>query len=118
MFVALGAAAVRADDVAANSAPQSNVATVRQRLRQIELNVKLKQYEKVSEEFEDAKSNLILAQRLSSSETDKQAMAKLESRVRALDQVRMEISDEVLEIAGKLDEDTKVNALAASQTGK
>ena len=81
LCVAFSAVSLRADDATTNAVGQSSESFVQNRLKQIDLNMQLKQYEKISNELADASADLSVAERLASSDADKQTCQKMKNRV-------------------------------------
>lgn len=116
--VSLGVSSLRADDAATKAAGQSNSEFVQQRLGQIELNVALKQFEKVANELADAKTELSVARELASTDQEKKDCQKMEVKVSVLSKVCEELHERAWAMGSDMDARAKASALAANQTAK
>jgi hypothetical protein len=118
VVVSFGVTSLRADDALTKAANQSNAEFVRERVAQIDLNERLKQYEKVSSEFADAETELAVARNLASTEQEKQACQKMETKVKVLSDVAQDLRRQAVDLGEMMDAEAKNKALAANQAGK
>jgi hypothetical protein len=114
LCVAFSAVSLRADDATTNAVGQSSESFVQNRLKQIDLNMQLKQYEKISNELADASADLSVAERLASSDADKQTCQKMKNRVLVLSDVRDRLRGEVIDLALAFDAQPKHTAEVAN----
>jgi hypothetical protein len=105
LFLSLGATSLFANETNTNAVTNSSTTFIEQRLLQIDMDVALKQYEKISGELADAESDLALdkVDYKTGSKAELVLIQNLEVKINALANLRIQTRDKITELSNKSD---------------